>query len=220
MRSRLLANSNLTVAKIGAWFLYAETQPNLFDPRAYVIKRLLANDPPPQEFLIFAKLDDATWSLFENVVQDLVQGQPLTQKIKNEDIETFIKWAEVYGDLEPEETRRLLALSDQADKASGFSAITTESRSEKPVDPETEQARQIWRTTLEQLQLQMTRQTYNTWLKQTEVLDYRNGVLVIDAKSSYAKEWLENRLKKVIERTLSSVVGKPTTVHFSLLKDS
>jgi hypothetical protein len=34
----------------------------LTDPQGYVIKRLLANDSPPQEFVAF-KLGDETWSL-------------------------------------------------------------------------------------------------------------------------------------------------------------
>lgn len=220
IRSRLLANADLSVAKIGAWFLYAETQPNLFDPRSYVIKRLLANDPPPQEFLMFAKLNDSTWSLFEDTVQRLKQGQSLLQEINDQDLEIFIKWAEVYGGLQPEETRRLLALSDRKDKVAKAASTATGSQSENYANPETERVRQIWWMTLEQLQLQMTQQTFNTWLKPTEVLDYQDDVIIVDAKNSYAKEWLETRLRKVIERTLSSVAGKPMTVHFSLLESS
>jgi hypothetical protein len=39
---------------------------------------------------------------------------------------------------------------------------------------------------------------------------------VIDAKSAFAKDWLENRLIKTIEAVLSGVVGEPTRVRFTL----
>jgi chromosomal replication initiation ATPase DnaA len=39
---------------------------------------------------------------------------------------------------------------------------------------------------------------------------------VIDAKSAFAKDWLENRLIKTIEAVLSGVVGEPTRVRFAL----
>jgi chromosomal replication initiation ATPase DnaA len=67
-----------------------------------------------------------------------------------------------------------------------------------------------------QLQPQMTKQTFDTWLKQTEVLDYQESEFVIDAKNAFAKDWLENRLLKTIEAALSSVVGEPTRVRFAL----
>jgi chromosomal replication initiator protein len=77
-------------------------------------------------------------------------------------------------------------------------------------------AHELWRTVLAQLQLQMTRQTFDTWLKPTEVLDYHEGVFVIDAKSAFAKDWLENKLIKTIEAALTHVVGEPTRVRFAL----
>jgi hypothetical protein len=214
-RSKLLANPNLTIVKVGAWFLYAETQPNLTDPQGYVIKRLLANDPPPKEFEAFARLDDATWSLFEATALALRSGQPLSTGIAPELKETFVSWASVYAGLDPAETNYLLArsISEQSeqDKPSAVSEGW-----EKSGDPKRDLARSLWRATLAQLQRQMTKQTFDTWLKQTEVLDYREREFVIDAKSAFAKDWLENRLIKTIEVALSSVVGEPTRVRFAL----
>lgn len=214
-RSKLLANPELTVAKVGAWFLYAETQPNLTDPQGYVIKRLLANDPPPQDFVAFAKLDDETWTLFETMTAALQGGQGLTSPIPPELLETFVRWADIYAGLEPIETKYLLSLSSpELTKREELSPVTT-----LPVisgDPQREQARNQWGAALAQLQRQMTKQTFDTWLKPTEVLDYHESEFVIDAKSAFAKDWLENRLIKTIEAVLSSVVGKPTRVRFAL----
>ncbi|HXW00050.1 MAG TPA: DnaA N-terminal domain-containing protein, partial [Anaerolineae bacterium] len=189
-RSKLLANPDLTVVKIGAWFLYAETQPNLTDPHSYVIKRLLLNDPPPQEFLAFASLDDLAWSLFETTAQMLRMGQTPAKPIPSALLDIFVSWAEIYAGLEPAETKYLLSLTKSEDVAAE-SLPPVVNQSPQLSDPEPDLAHDLWRAVLAQLQLQMTRQTFDTWLKPTEVLDYHEGVFVIDAKSAFAKDWLE-----------------------------
>lgn len=213
-RSKLLANPDLTPLKVGAWFLYAETQPNLIDPHSYVIKRLLANDPPPQEFLIFAGLDDKTWSLFEETSQGLRIGQPARTTLAPELLDTFISWAELYAGLDPAETKYLLSLLNPVDAVAKDSSATIDLPQQYDIGQDL--AHNLWRATLAQLQLQMTRQTFDTWLKPTEVLDYRESVFVIDAKSAFAKDWLENKLIKTIELALTNVVGEPTRVRFAL----
>lgn len=214
IRSRLLADPHLTVANVGAWFLYAETQANLRDPQAYVIKRLLAHDPPPEKFLAFAKMDDATWSIFEELAQQLHHGQ-LPQKLLAPDlIDTFVSWAEIYEGMEPSQTRYWLSLA--ADSARLPNPTFSNVQSPESANLKQDVAHNFWRATLAQLQLQVPRQTFETWLKQTEVIDYCENVLVVDAKTAFAKDWLENRLVKVIEATLSSVIGMPTQVRFAL----
>ena len=211
-RSKILANSDITVAKIGAWFLYAETQPGLFDPRSYVIKRLLANDAPPPEFLAFARLDDATWHLFETIIERLRLGQTQPATIAPEFIETFVNWAHVYANLDPAETYHLLTRSEQPALLPPDPLEYEPSASDSTLTL----ARDQWQATLAQLRLQMAKQTFDNWLKQTEVLTVQDDVFVIDAKNAYAKEWLENRLVKSIERTLTGVVGQPMAVRFVL----
>lgn len=214
-RSKLLANPDLTVAKVGAWFLYAETQPNLIDPQGYVIKRLLANDPPPPAFVEFARLDDATWTLFEATASTLRTGHPLVSPLPPALVEVFVSWADIYAGLEPAKTKYLLSLSCE-------SATENEPSSTANLllglsgDSNRDQAQSLWGAALTQLQPQMTKQTFDTWLKQTEVLDYHESEFVIDAKSAFAKDWLENRLIKTIEAVLTSIVGKPTRVRFAL----
>ncbi len=214
VRSRLLANPDLTVSKMGAWYLYAETQPGLFDPRGYMINRLLANDSPPSEFLAFAGLDDVSWQLFENSIRLLKSGQPLVEEIPPAQMEIFMNWANVYGQADQDEIQRLLSLSRRTASKDTISSTPGFAESEKATDPLLEEGRRLWQIGLEQLQLQMTRETFDTWLRQTEVLEYDDHLFVIDAKNSYAKEWLENRLARVIKSTLTGVVGEAVSVRF------
>ncbi len=71
-----------------------------------------------------------------------------------------------------------------------------------------------WKATLGELELQMTKATFNTWLKDTWLLSYDGGEYVVGVKNDYAKDWLENRLQGAIQRTLTAIVDKPVNVRF------
>lgn len=75
-------------------------------------------------------------------------------------------------------------------------------------------ADQIWQAVLSELQLQMTKATFDTWVKNTSVLNYTGDVLVIGTQDASSKEWLENRLLPTVERTLVGIVGRPVEVNF------
>lgn len=77
-------------------------------------------------------------------------------------------------------------------------------------------AGQIWQAALGELQLQMTRATFDTWVKPTYALsfDAERHALVVGVRNAYAKQWLENRLYGMIERTLNHVLGYSAEISF------
>jgi chromosomal replication initiator protein len=79
-------------------------------------------------------------------------------------------------------------------------------------------AHEIWYATLGELQLQMTKATFDTWVRPTHALDYREGAMTVGVHSPYAKEWLENRLQTTIERTVTGIVGRCVEVRY-VVKD-
>lgn len=76
-----------------------------------------------------------------------------------------------------------------------------------------------WKATLGELELQMTRATFNTWLKDTCLLTCDDDVFVIGVRNDYAKDWLENRLRDTILRTLSAIVGHTAEIRFVVWAD-
>jgi len=72
----------------------------------------------------------------------------------------------------------------------------------------------IWQATLGELQLQMTKATFDTWLKNTSLISYEDGTFIVGVHNTYAKEWLENRLLSTIKRALTSIVGRSVEVKF------
>jgi len=73
----------------------------------------------------------------------------------------------------------------------------------------------LWPNMLEQLKLQMTQATYDTWyVDSTAVLCA--GTLTITVKNAYAKDWLENRAVSLIQRTAMRVYGKKLDIAFTV----
>ena len=77
------------------------------------------------------------------------------------------------------------------------------------VPPET-----VWKAALGELEMQMTRATFTTWLQGTRALSFAGDEFVIGVRNDFAKDWLENRLYDLIARTLSGVINRLVTVRF------
>ena len=78
---------------------------------------------------------------------------------------------------------------------------------------------QVWQDVLGQLQLQMTRATFDTWLKDTHIVSTNNETIIVGTKSTFAKDWLENRLKNTIDRAVSDMTGQRLDIEF-IVEDS
>jgi len=74
--------------------------------------------------------------------------------------------------------------------------------------------KQVWQAALGELQLQMTKATFDTWVKNTSVIAYEDGTFIIGVGNAYAKDWLENRLMTIIKRTVTGIVGHAVELKF------
>jgi hypothetical protein len=81
-------------------------------------------------------------------------------------------------------------------------------------------ADQIWQAALRELQLQMTKATFDTWVKNTRAISHEEGIFVIGVPDALARDWLENRLLTTVERTLVGIIGHPVEVEFAVLEES
>ncbi len=72
----------------------------------------------------------------------------------------------------------------------------------------------IWSEALSLLQGQMTRAMFNSVMQGTHLDGTQNGIYVVQVANDMTKDWLDNRLRNVVERALSSVVGHSVRVEF------
>jgi len=73
---------------------------------------------------------------------------------------------------------------------------------------------QAWQAALGELQLQLTKATFDTWVKNTYVIGCEDRTFLIGVHNAYAKDWLENRLLTTIKRTLIGVLSHTVDVKF------
>jgi chromosomal replication initiator protein len=77
----------------------------------------------------------------------------------------------------------------------------------------------IWQAALGELELQMTRATYNTWIRPVSAISYDQDTFVLGTPNGYIKDWLENRLHTPIQRTLSGILGQDVAVQIIVWAD-
>lgn len=76
-------------------------------------------------------------------------------------------------------------------------------------------SQRVWQAALGELELQMTRAMFDTWLRDTRCIALEDEhCLVIGVKNGYAVEWLENRLYAVIQRVLHHLGGQEIEARF------
>jgi chromosomal replication initiator protein len=75
-------------------------------------------------------------------------------------------------------------------------------------------AEQAWQSVLAQLQMEMPRASYDTWVRDTRPTAYENGVITVGVRNAYARDWLESRLATTVSRLLIGILNSNVAVEF------
>ncbi len=73
---------------------------------------------------------------------------------------------------------------------------------------------QAWQMALCQLQLEMSRASFDTWVKDRLFLSFSDGLLTIGTSNAFASEWLTDRLTSTVVRLLTGLLDQPVAVRF------
>jgi chromosomal replication initiator protein len=73
---------------------------------------------------------------------------------------------------------------------------------------------EIWERALGELQLQVSKTNYNTWLKDTRGISYENDVIVVGVPNTFVAEWLTKRCYSLISKALAVITGRDIDVQF------
>jgi chromosomal replication initiator protein len=73
---------------------------------------------------------------------------------------------------------------------------------------------QAWQSVLGQLQMEMPRASFDTWVRDTKPVSYQDGTLTVGVRNAYARDWLENRLSSTVSRLLHGFVNSTVNVNF------
>jgi chromosomal replication initiator protein len=75
-------------------------------------------------------------------------------------------------------------------------------------------AEQAWQAALGQLQMDMPKASFDTWVRSAEIVSYEDNVFIIGVANAYARDWLESRLTSKINRLLCGIMNKTVSTKF------
>ena len=75
---------------------------------------------------------------------------------------------------------------------------------------------ELWKAALGEIELQISRANFKTWLQNTSIADKKGGVVTIAVPNSFTKEWLENKYHKFILRSLRNLESEIKEVNYQI----
>ncbi len=64
---------------------------------------------------------------------------------------------------------------------------------------------QLWQSALNEIELQISKPNFLTWLKNSRLIEKNNGAALISLPNTFAKEWVENKYHKIILAALRNL---------------
>ena len=81
-------------------------------------------------------------------------------------------------------------------------------------------AEQAWQAAIGQLQMDMPKASFDTWVRDAHFLAHEDGEFVVGVPNPYARDWLEGRLSSTVARLLSGSMNRTSKVRFVVWKNS
>jgi chromosomal replication initiator protein len=79
---------------------------------------------------------------------------------------------------------------------------------------------QFWNQVLERLQLQLSRPTFETWIKPAIAERLDDKTLVISTPNPFARNWLQKYYLKAIADAVQDLLGQPIDIHITVKADA
>ncbi len=75
-------------------------------------------------------------------------------------------------------------------------------------------AQQAWQAARGQLQMEIPKAAFDTWVRHAELVSYEDGSFIIGVPNAYAKDWLQSRLSSTVTRLLTGMMNRTVEVRF------
>jgi chromosomal replication initiator protein len=81
------------------------------------------------------------------------------------------------------------------------------------------QPERAWQMVLGQLQMEMSKASFDTWVKSIEFISLIDDRFTLGTYNAYGRDWLDSRLKTTVQRLLQGILGRPIAVQFIVLDE-
>lgn len=77
------------------------------------------------------------------------------------------------------------------------------------------QLESLWNLVLERLQVQLSRPTFETWIKTASAEQWENGCLIIRTPNPFARNWLQKHYIKIIADVVEDILDHPVEIYLT-----
>jgi len=78
----------------------------------------------------------------------------------------------------------------------------------------------IWKETLQLVENDLSKPSFETWFQSTELIAYYDDYLIISTPNEFAKDWLQNRYIDLIKAKLQSLLNQPVNLKFVIAQQN
>jgi hypothetical protein len=80
-------------------------------------------------------------------------------------------------------------------------------------------AEDAWQSALGQLQMEMPKASFDTWVRDTHMVSDEDGQLIVGVRNAYARDWLESRLSSTVTRLLMGIMNRSVELQFVVAEE-
>lgn len=77
---------------------------------------------------------------------------------------------------------------------------------------------ELWNKTLAEVELTVSRATFATWFKDTQILDQKGGVVMVGVPNNFSREWLENKYHKFILKQIRGMMPEVRAIQYTIVQ--
>ena len=211
-REKLLMSPLVEKFAFVGWMLFALTIPKIEYPTLFALKRV-GEGMPPDAYMKLAQisLEDISDILtgrseekprgLEKEVVDLRKGKAYLR------LKELGAISSVFAAKAEERFDRIQAGSE------------TSGGSDQSIRVQDKAGLKVWHAARGQLQIELSKAIYDTWVRDVELSEFDGDELVLGAANNYARDWLTDRLKSTVERIVTGILGKEIDVRFVVYDD-
>jgi chromosomal replication initiator protein len=75
-------------------------------------------------------------------------------------------------------------------------------------------AEHAWQSVLGQLQMEMPKASFDTWMRDTTPVSLEAGVMTVAVRNAYARDWLDSRMNTPVSKILSGLTEENVSVNY------
>ena len=79
--------------------------------------------------------------------------------------------------------------------------------------------KKLWDSVLTEIELTVSKANFNTWFKDTRIIDQRDGIISVSVPNQFARDWLSDKFHRSILKFLRNFSENIRSVEYTISKE-